>query len=53
MPEGLLPVFLIIAFVVLYVVAKVIGYMRKSEQQWEQVDKSKLREWEDDDDWDA
>ena len=48
MPEGLLPVFLIIAFVVLYVVAKVIGYMRKSEQQWEQVDKSKLREWKDD-----
>lgn len=51
MPEGLLPVLLIIGFVVIYVVAKVIGYMRKSEQQWEQVDKSKLKEWEDDDEW--
>ncbi len=53
MPEGLLPVLLIIGFVALYVVAKVIGYMRKSEQQWEKVDKSKLKEWDDDDDWDA
>ena len=51
MPEGLLPVLLIIVFVVLYVVAKVVGYARKSEQQWQQVDKSKLREWDDDDDW--
>jgi hypothetical protein len=26
--------------------------MRRSEQQWRKVDKSKLREWDDDDDWD-
>ena len=52
MPEGLLPVLLIIAFVILYVIGKVVGYVRKSEQQWQEVDKSKLKEWEDDDDWD-
>lgn len=49
MPEGLWPVLAIIAAVVVYVVAKVIENMRKSERQWEEVDKSKLREWEDDD----
>lgn len=35
---------------VIYVVAKVWSYMRDSEAQWEQVDKSKLREWDDEDD---
>jgi hypothetical protein len=25
--------------------------MKKSEEQWRQVDKSKLREWKDEDDW--
>jgi hypothetical protein len=49
MPEGLLPIVVMIALVVVYVIAKVIGYMRISDQQWQQVDKSKLREWEDDD----
>lgn len=38
-----------IAAVIIYTIAKVIQHMRKSEQQWKQVDKSKLREWEDDD----
>ena len=52
MPEGLLPVLLIIAAVIAWVIAKVIVNARKSEQQWEEVDKSKLREWEDEDDWD-
>ena len=50
MPEGLLPLLLIIAGIVLYTVVKVIQNVRKSEQQWEQVDKSKLKEWEDEDD---
>lgn len=50
MPDGLKILLLFIAVVVVYTIAKVIGYMRKSDQQWQQVDKSKLREWEDDDD---
>ena len=51
MPEGLLPVLVIIAAVIVYVIAKVVANVRKSEQQWQQVDKSKLREWDDEDDW--
>lgn len=50
MPEGLWPILVLIALVILYTVAKVIQHMRKSQEQWQQVDKSKLREW-DDDDW--
>ena len=34
----------------LYVFAKVRSYMRESETQWRQVDKSKLKTWEDEDD---
>ena len=51
MPKGLLAVLLIIAVIAIYTIAKVIENMRKSERQWEEVDKSKLREWDDDDDW--
>lgn len=50
MPEGLWPILALIVLVIVYTVAKVIQHMRKSEEQWQQVDKSKLREW-DDDDW--
>ena len=46
MPEGLLPIVVMIALVVVYVIAKIVGYMRVSDQQWQQVDKSKLREWD-------
>ena len=49
MPKGLLPVLVIIVFVIAYTIAKVIQYMRESEEQWRHVDKSKLRKWEDDD----
>jgi hypothetical protein len=52
MPEGLWPILIFIALVVIYTIAKVIEYMKKSEQQWRDVDKSKLREWDEDDDWD-
>lgn len=53
MPDGLWVVLAIIAGVAVYTLAKVVGYVRKSEQQWEEVDKSKLREWDDEDDpWD-
>jgi hypothetical protein len=48
MPDGLWPVLLIIAFVFSWVVSKVIAYTKKSEQQWRDVDRSKLRDWEDD-----
>ena len=49
MPEGLLPVLAIVAVLVVYVIAKVRQNIKKSEEQWRQVDKSKLREWEEDD----
>lgn len=49
MPDGLWPIIAMIVIVIIYVVAKVIEYMRVSEQQWQQVDKSKLREWDDED----
>jgi hypothetical protein len=42
------PVIFIAAAVLVYVVAQVVFYIRKSRQQWRDVDKSKLRKWEDD-----
>jgi hypothetical protein len=50
MPEGLTYLLIFIALVVVYTIAKVISYMRQSERQWEEVDKSKLKEWDDDED---
>ncbi len=50
MPDGLLYVLIIIAGVIIYVIAKVMENVRKSAKQWEQVDKSKLKEWDDDED---
>lgn len=51
MPEGLWPILIFIALVIIYTIAKVLEYMKKSDQQWQQVDKSKLREWDEEDDW--
>ena len=48
MDESLWIVVLIMAGFACYVVAKVIGYMRRSERQWREVDKSKLKTWDDD-----
>lgn len=48
MHEGLWPVLAILAVVIIYTIAKVVENMRKSERQWREVDKSKLRRWEDD-----
>lgn len=48
MPIELAVILLFIAIVAIYTVATVLQYMRKSEEQWKEVDKSKLREWEDD-----
>ena len=49
MPDGLWLVLVFILVVIIYTIAKVLQYMRKSEEQWRQVDKSKLREWDDND----
>jgi sensor domain CHASE-containing protein len=49
MPEGLWPILVFIVVVIIYTIAKVVQYMRQSDEQWRQVDKSKLREWDDDD----
>ena len=52
MPDALLYILVFIAFVIVYVIAKVMHYVRLSNEQWKQVDKSKLRTWDDDeDDW--
>ena len=45
------PVFVITAVVIVYAIAKILRNMKKSEEQWRQVDKNKLREWKDDDEW--
>ena len=50
MPNGLIFLLIMIALIIIYTVAKVLQYMRQSEEQWQQVDKSKLKEW-DDDEW--
>ena len=51
MPKGLIFLLVMIFVVIVYTIAKVITLNRLSEQQWEQVDKSKIKEW-DDDEWD-
>ena len=51
MLEGLTPILIIIAIVIVYTIAKVRDLMRRSDEQWREVDKSKLREWDDDDEW--
>jgi hypothetical protein len=52
MPKGLLILLVFVAVIVVYTIARVISLNRLSEQQWKQVDKSKLRKWDDDDEWD-
>ncbi len=51
MPTGLTFLLIMIALIIVYTIVRVIQYVRLSEQQWQQVDKSKLKEWEDDDEW--
>lgn len=45
------PVLLLLAIFLAYVLAKIVFYIRKSKQQWKNVDRSKLKEWKDDDEW--
>ena len=51
MSDGFWPAVLIIVFIIAWVLAKVFAYARKSEQQWREVDKSKLKQWEDNNEW--
>ena len=49
--EGFWVAVLIIVLVAVYVLGKVVHYHRLSQRQWQQVDKSKLKSWDDDEDW--
>ena len=49
--SGLAIALLIVVGVVVYVIGEVRKNSRRSEEQWRAVDKSKLKKWEDDDDW--
>ena len=51
MPSGLIFLLIMIALIVIYTIAKVLQYMRVSDEQWREVDKSKLKQWEEDDEW--
>ena len=51
MPGGLVFLLVMIAVIVIYTIAKVLQYMRLSDEQWQQVDKTKLKEWDDDEEW--
>lgn len=51
MSDGFWIAILIVAAVIAYVLAKVLFYSKKSAEQWRDVDKSKLKAWKDDDDW--
>ena len=50
MSVGFWPVVIIVALVIVWVLSKVLFYARRSEEQWQEVDKSKLKDW-DDDEW--
>lgn len=52
MPKGLIILLVMIVVIIVYTIAKIITYNRLSQQQWEEVDRSKLKEWEDEDPWD-
>lgn len=50
MPDGLKYLLIFIALVIAYTIVKVVGFMRQSERQWQEVDKSKLKQWDDEED---
>jgi len=51
MPDEFWTLVIIIIGIVCYFGAKVVYYARKSDEQWQQVDKSKLKVWDDDEEW--
>jgi len=50
MSDGLIFLLVMIAVIIVYTIARVLQLMRLSDKQWDQVDKSKLKDW-DDDEW--
>ncbi len=50
MSAGFWPVVAIVLFIIGWVLSKVFFYIRKSEDQWRQVDKSKLKVSDDEED---
>ena len=48
MTEQLWILLLVMAGFALYVAGKVYAAMKKSDEQWHEVDKSKLKTWDDD-----
>lgn len=48
MSAGFWPIAVFILLVLVWVLSKVLFYAKKSEEQWQKVDKSKLKEWDDD-----
>jgi len=50
MSTGLFLTIALLAIVIVWVLAKVAYYARRSEEQWRRVDKSKLRRFDDEDD---
>ena len=40
MPKGLIFLLIMIAFIIVYTIAKVVSYNRPSQKQWEPVDNS-------------
>lgn len=50
MPDGLLYLLIFVAAVVIYTIGRVVQLQRQSKEQWEKVDKSKLKEWDDEED---
>jgi len=53
MPDGLWMILFLIGIVIVITIVRVRQYMRRSEELWQEADKSKLRKWDDDDDWDG
>lgn len=50
MSAGFWPVVIIVLFVIVWVLSKVLFYARKSDEQWQRVDKSKLKVWDEEED---
>ena len=44
-------VFLALLIFVVYIITRVYQANKVSEEDWDKVDKSKLKEWDDEDDW--
>jgi len=51
MEDGFWIAVAIVIAVAAYVLSKVLYYVRRSAQQWKDVDKSKLKTWDDEEEW--